>query len=80
MPSDPTYLLVPLPLPSALELPPQKPILKEKPKLSKQRTKTKIKLKTIKKKNLVMEAVVWPGESHSLPFSPYIFTCKCSLL
>lgn len=26
-----------------------------------------------------MEAVVWPIESHSLPFSSFIFTCKCSL-
>lgn len=22
---------------------------------------------------------MWPSESHSIPFSPYIFTCKCSL-
>lgn len=27
-----------------------------------------------------MEAVVWAVELHSLPYSPYNFTCKCSLL
>lgn len=26
-----------------------------------------------------MEAAVWPIESHSLPFSPFVFTFKCSL-
>lgn len=33
-----------------------------------------------KEKNLIMDAVVWPVGSHSLPVSPFIFTGKCSLL
>ena len=27
-----------------------------------------------------MEAAAWPLESHRLPFSPFIFTWKCSLV
>lgn len=26
-----------------------------------------------------MEAVAWPSEAHSIPFSVYLFTCTCSL-
>lgn len=64
VPSYPTYLLVPLHLPSALEPPPKtKPNLKEKPKLYKTKNQDKNKIKNNKKKNLALEAVVWPGES-----------------
>lgn len=52
MNSNPSYLLIPLDLPSALApspLPNQKQIKKKQ------------------KKNLVVEAVVWPTESHSSP-------------
>lgn len=66
---DPTYLPVSTHLPSALVTSPKsKPNLKNQ---TKQRNKST-------EKNPVVEAVVWPNEWHSLLFSPFIFTFKCS--
>lgn len=33
-----------------------------------------------KEENIMVEAAVWPTESHSLSFRSFIFSCKCSLL
>lgn len=67
---NPTYLPDPWLLPSALATypPPNKTNFKRKTKLTKQNKITK------KEKNLIMESVVWPTESHCLLFSSFIFT------
>lgn len=71
------------PCPFTSTLCPCNPFLKSKPNLkekqaNKQNKETKQQQQ--KEKDLVMEAVVQSAESHSLHFSPRIFTCKCSLL
>jgi hypothetical protein len=46
-------------------------------------TATPRKIKQLKiiimKENLAVEAAMCHCESHSIPFYPHIFTCKCSL-
>lgn len=51
--------------------------------LQKKKSKTDFKRKIdnnkqTKEKNLAVEVVVWPLESYCLPFSWFIFICKCS--
>lgn len=64
--------------PLPLQPPPKK---KRKSKNSNKKTPNKSTKKQRRKKdkNLVLEAVVWPRESHGLPFSLSIFTGRCPL-
>lgn len=71
MDPDPTHLSILCPF----NPPPSKKISKLKSKTEKIKQKPKQTKKRREKNHLGVEAVVWPSESQSAPFSPYIFTC-----
>lgn len=57
---------------------PMWPPLKTKQNLNfKRKSKNQTKQKTNKQKKSLVGAVVWPIESPSVFFSPFIFSCKC---